>query len=272
MYWMQNASSIIYPSDLNDSEWQLLQPLLPAAAKRGRPRERDLRAILNGIFYLLRSGCAWRLLPKEFGPWPTVHDYYRQWRQRGIWEQVNHTLRQAVRQAVGKAADPSAAILDSQTIKTGDQACASGYDAGKKIEGRKRHVVVDTLGLLLLVLVGPANIQDRDGARPLLRAVLQLCGGLRKVWADGGYAGALVNWFRELAGRPDCDLEIVRRLAGQAGFHILPKRWIVERTLSWLVKSRRLARDYETLPKSSESIIYLAMIRLMLKRLTNVKP
>ena len=164
---MQNAS-IVYPTDLNDSEWQLLQPLLPAAAHRGRPRERDLRGILNGIFYLQRSGCAWRLLPKEFGPWSTVHDYYRRWRQQGVWEQIHHTLRQKVRVAVGKTDEPSGAILDSQTIKTGDQACASGYDAGKKIEGRKRHVVVDTLGLLLWVIVGPANVQDRDGARPLL--------------------------------------------------------------------------------------------------------
>lgn len=221
---------------------------------------------------LLRAGCAWRLLPTEFGPWPTVHDYYRQWRQRGVWAQINHTLRQQLRQAAGKAAEPSAAILDSQTIKTGDQACVSGYDAGKKIEGRKRHVVVDTLGLLLLVMVGPANVQDRDGARPLLQAVLPRCGGLRKIWAAGGYAGALVEWFRTLATPSGCVLEIVRRLEGVSGFHILPKRWIVERTLGWLVKSRRLARDYETATQSSEAMIYLTMIRLMLKRLANVKP
>jgi putative transposase len=267
---MQNAS-IVYPSDLNDTEWQLLQPLLPAASPRGRPRERDLREILNGVFYLLRSGCAWRLLPKEFGPWSTVHDYYRRWRQQGVWEQVNHTLRHKVRVAVGKTAEPSAAILDSQTIKTGDQACASGYDAGKKIEGRKRHVVVDTLGLLLWVIVGPANVQDRDGARPLLQAVLPCCKGLRKIWADSGYAGGLVKWFQEQVGPRDCVLEIVRRLEGVSGFHILPKRWIVERTLGWLVKSRRLARDYETATQSSESMIYLTMIRLMLKRLANAQ-
>jgi putative transposase len=268
---MQNAS-ITYPSDLNDSEWQLLQPLLPAPAKRGRPRERDWREILNGIFYLLRSGCAWRLLPKEFGPWSTVHDYYRRWRRQGVWEQVHHTLRQKVRLAAGKTADPSGAILDSQTIKTGDQACASGYDAGKKIEGRKRHVVVDTLGLLLRVMVGPANVQDRDGARPLLQAVLQYFSGLRKIWADSGYAGALVQWFQAQVGPRDCVLEIVRRLEGVSGFHILPKRWIVERTLGWLVKSRRLARDYETATQSSEAMIYLTMIRLMLKRLAHIKP
>ena len=268
---MQNAS-VTYPSDLDDSQWQLLQPLLPAPAKRGRPRQRDLREILNGIFYLLRSGCAWRLLPKEFGPWSTVHDYYRRWRRQGVWEQVHHTLRQKGRAAAGRTAEPSGAILDSQSIKTGDQACASGYDAGKKIEGRKRHVVVDTLGLLLRVMVGPANVQDRDGARPLLLAVLGGFDGLRKIWADSGYAGALVQWFQEQTGRRDCGLEIVRRLEGVSGFHVLPKRWIVERTLGWLVKSRRLARDYETAAQSSEAMIYLTMIRLMLKRLATFKP
>ena len=268
---MQNASNR-YPSDLTDSEWQLLHPLLPAAPKRGRPRERDLREILNGIFYLTRSGCAWRMLPKDFGPWPTVHDYYRRWRRQGIWEQLNHTLREQVRVTAGKTAAPSAAIIDSQTIKTGDQACASGYDAGTKIEGRKRHVVVDTLGLLLWVIVGPANVQDRDGARPLLQAVIQRFSTLRKIWADSGYAGALVHWFQAQVGTHDCVLEIVRRLEGVSGFHILPKRWIVERTLGWWVKSRRLARDYETSTQSSESMIYLTMIRLMLKRLANANP
>ena len=268
---MQNASTR-YPSDLHDSEWQLLQPLLPAATNRGRPRERDLREILNGILYLPRSGCAWRLRPKEFGPWPTGHDYYRRWRQQGVWAQINHTVRQKVRVAAGKTDEPSGTILDSQSIKTGDQACASGYDAGKKIEGRKRHLVVDTLGLLLWVIVGPANVQDRDGARPLLQAVIQRFSTLRKIWADSGYAGALVQWFQEQVGPRDWVLEIVRRLEGVSGFHILPKRWIVERTLGWLVKSRRLARDYETAPQSSESMIYLTLIRLMLKRLANATP
>jgi putative transposase len=231
-----------------------------------------LREILNGIFYLLRSGCAWRLLPKEFGPWSTVHDYYRRWRRQGVWERINRTLRQTVRVAAGRTGEPSGASLDSQTIKTGDQACASGYEAGKKIEGRKRHVVVDTRGLLLRVRVGPANVQDRDGARPLLLAVRQSFGGWRRIWADRGSAGALAGWFQEQAGPRDCVLEIVRRLEGVSGFHILPKRGIVERTRGWLVKSRRLARDYETATQSSEAMIYLTLIRLMLKRLANVKP
>ena len=244
----------------------------PQPPNAAAPRERDWRELLNGIFYLTRSGCAWRLLPKDFGPWSTVHDYYRRWRRQGAWEQMNHALREQVRVAAGKTAAPSAAVLDSQSIKTGDQACGSGYYAGKKIEGRKRHVVVDTLGLLLWVIVGPANVQDRDGARPLLQAVIQRFSTLRKIWADSGYAGALVQWFQEQVGPRDWVLEIVRRLEGVSGFHILPKRWIVERTLGWLVKSRRLARDYETAPQSSESMIYLTLIRLMLKRLANATP
>jgi putative transposase len=268
---MPNAS-LVYDTDLTDAEWRRLYPLLPPPARRGRPRARDLREILNGIFYFLRAGCAWRLLPKDFGPWSTVHDYYRRWRRQGVWEQINHTLRRQVRQSTGKSAEPTGAILDSQTIKTGDQACESGYDAGKKIEGRKRHVVVDTLGLLLWVMVGPAQVQDRDAARPVLQAVLGLYGTLRKLWADGGYAGALVEWFGSQLGWRHCVLEIVRRLGDRTGFYILPKRWIVERTLGWLVKSRRLARDYETLPASSEAMIYLVMIRLMLKRLAKTKP
>ena len=190
------TASLIYETDLNDNEWQVLEPLLPPRAVRGRPRERDLRQITNGLFYFARAGCAWRLLPKEFGPWSTVHDYYRRWRRQGVWERINHALRDQVRQRVGKTAEPTGAILDSQTIKTGDQACQSGYDAGKKVEGRKRHIVVDTLGLLLLVMVGPANVQDRDGARPLLQAVLKLYSQLGKIWADGGYAGKLVDWFK----------------------------------------------------------------------------
>ena len=265
------TASLIYETDLNDNEWQVLEPLLPPRAVRGRPRERDLRQITNGLFYFARAGCAWRLLPKEFGPWSTVHDYYRRWRRQGVWERINHALRDQVRQRVGKTAEPTGAILDSQTIKTGDQACQSGYDAGKKVEGRKRHIVVDTLGLLLLVMVGPANVQDRDGARPLLQAVLKLYSQLGKIWADGGYAGKLVDWFKTEVGQRTCVLEIVRRLGDKTGFYILPKRWIVERTLSWLVKSRRLARDYETLPTSSEAIIYLVMIPLMLKRLAKTQ-
>lgn len=267
---MQNAS-LRSPSDLTDPEGQLLERLLPPPARRGHPRVRDLREILDGIFYLLRSSCAWRMLPKEFGPWSTVYDYYRRWRRQGVWENINHTLRQQVRRAAGQHAAPTGAILDSQPLKPGDQARARGCDAGKKVEGRKRHVVVDALGLLLLALVGPARVQDRDGARPWLTALLALCRGLQKIWADGGYAGTWVAGFKEQVGECSCGLEIVRRLGDQTGCYVLPKRWIVERTLSWLVQSRRRARDYETLPHSSQAMIDPAMIRLRLKRLTKAK-
>ena len=168
---MQNASRT-YPTDLSDAQWHRLQPWLPAPSPRGRPRAVDLRHIANGIFYLLQAGCAWRLLPKEFGPWSTVYGYFRRWSRAGLWEQINLALREQVRQQAQRDPQPSAAILDSQTIKTSDQACDSGIDAGKKIEGVKRHVLVDTLGLLLGVLVTPASTQDRDGARLLLERSL----------------------------------------------------------------------------------------------------
>jgi putative transposase len=265
---MQNASRT-YPTDLSDAQWHLLQPLLPAPNRRGRPRAVDLRHLLNGIFYLLQAGCAWRLLPKEFGPWSTVYGYFRRWSQAGLWEQINLALREQVRQQAQRDPQPSAAIMDSQTIKTSDQACRSGIDAGKKIEGVKRHVLVDPLGLLLGVLVTPASIQDRDGARLLLERCLGFFHRLQKVWADSGYyAHALLEWVASLFPQRPLVLEIVRRLEGVGGFVVLPKRWIVERTLAWLVKRRRLARHYEQRPDHSEGFIYLAMISLMLKRLT----
>jgi putative transposase len=229
----------------------------------------DLRLILNGIFYLLQAGCAWRLLPKEFGPWSTVYGYFRRWSQAGLWEQINLGLREEVRQQAQRNPQPSAAILDSQTIKTSDQACKSGIDAGKKIEGVKRHVIVDTMGLLLGVMVTPASIQDRDGARLLLERCLGFFDRLQKVWADSGYhAHALIEWVASLFPQRPLVLEIVRRLEGVGGFVVLPKRWIVERTLAWLVKRRRLARHYEQRPDHSEGFIYLTMISLMLKRLS----
>jgi putative transposase len=265
---MQNASRT-YPTDLSDAQWLLLQPWLPAPCSRGRPRTADLRQILNGILYLLQAGCAWRLLPSEFGPWSTVYGYFRRWSQAGLWEQINLALRAQVRQQAQRDPQPRAAILDSPTIKTSDQACRSGIDAGKKIEGVKRHVLVDTLGLLLGVLVPPASMQDRDGARFLLERCLGLLHRLAKVWADSGYyAHALIEGVGTLCPHRPLVLEIVRRLEGVGGFVVLPKRWIVERTLAWLVKRRRLARHYEQRPDHSQGFIYLAMISLMLKRLT----
>ena len=265
---MQNASRT-YPTDLSDAPWLLLPPCLPAPSTRGRPRAVDLRHILNGTFYLLQAGCAWRLLPKEYGPWSTVYGYFRRWSRTGLWEQINLALRAQVRQPAQRDPQPSAAILDRQTSKTSEPACRRGIDAGKKIEGVKRPVLVATLGLLLGVLVTPASTQDRDGARLLLERSLGFCHRLQKVWADSGYyAQARLEWGANLFPQRPLVLEIVRRLEGVGGFGVRPKRWIVERTRAWLVKRRRLARHYEQRPDHSEGFIYLAMISLMLKRLT----
>ena len=178
----------IYPTDLTDEQWQLLQPLLPTAQPGGRPPS-EPRRILNGLFYLVRAGCAWRLLPKEFGPWQTVYGYFRRWRRAGHWACINHALRTFVRRQAGKRAQPTAAILDSQTVRSSDHGGERGYDAAKKTKGRKRHLLVDTLGLLLWVCVTPADVSERAGARTLLGPALRWFGWLRCIWADAGYAG-----------------------------------------------------------------------------------
>lgn len=262
---MPNTSP--YPSSLTDSQWEDIQPLLPKPPGGGRPPRHQRRDILDALCYLLRAGCAWRLLPHDFAPWQTVYGYFRRWRRQGLWQKIHDRLVARVRRAAGKKPTPSAAILDSQSVKCADQAGPRGYDAGKKIKGRKRHVLVDTLGLLIAVLVTPAAIQDRDGARTLLRWLRHHGSRLRLIWADGGYAGALVSWLWQLRARRRVRLEIVKRSAAQRGFAVLPKRWIVERTLGWLMKQRRLRGDYEQLLATSETMIHVAMIRLMLRRL-----
>lgn len=259
--------SSLYPSSLTDDQWEEIQPQLPVRSGGGRPPRHHYRDILNAIFYWVRTGGAWRYLPHDFAPWQTVYGYFRRWRQQGLWQRIHDCLVKRVRVAAGRLPTPSAAILDSQSVKSADQAGPRGYDAGKKIKGRKRHVLVDTLGLILAVTITVASVQDRDGARGLLLWLQHHASRLRLIWADGGYAGALVAWVWQLRAQRRVHLEIVKRTKQQRGFAVLPKRWIVERTLGWLVKNRRLRCDYEQLPATSEALIYVAMIRLMLRRL-----
>lgn len=253
-----------YPSDINDTEWKILEPLIPPAKTGGRPREVNMREILNGVFYVLRSGCPWRMLPHDLPPRQTVYHYFRQWRGDGTWELMNEELRTQLRIADGREAQPSAAIIDSQSVKTTPVKGIRGYDAGKKVKGRKRHILVDTMGLLLIVLVHAANIQDRNGAKLVFDKAKQYFSHLSLIWADGGYAGKLIAWVFNTHGWM---LEIVKRSDNMKGFQVLPRRWVVERTFAWLSFCRRLSKDYEVLPETSEAMIYVAMIRLMVRRL-----
>ena len=229
-----------YPTDLTDEQWKLLETILPPSELRGRKREVDLREIVNAILYLLVEGIRWRSLPHDFPNWQTVYYYFRKWRDADWWRVMNQTLRQQVRIQAGRDPEPS------------------------KVKGRKRHILVDTLGLLLVVKVHAANIQDRDGAKLLLEEISDQFPRLELIWADGGYAGKLIDW---VAVTCLWLLVIVKRNAEAKGFYVLPKRWIVERTLAWRSNCRRLSKDYERLPETSEAFCYLAMIRLMLKRL-----
>lgn len=264
---------IKYPTDLTDEEWNQIQSLVPkpksGKGKRGRPLELERRVLVNAIFYVVRSGCAWRLLPKDFGPWQTVYGYFRQWCQDWTWSFIHDTLRDWLRKTEGRQVAPTAAIIDSQSVKTPDQSGERGYDAGKKIKGRKRHVAVDTLGLVLAIMITSAATQDRDAAKTLIGGLVQLFGRLQIIWADGGYLGALVQWVKQLRPFGKLHLEIVRRCDRSKGFTVLPKRWIVERTFGWFSKSRRLRSDYEVRLDHSEAMLRICMIRLMVRRLAS---
>ena len=257
-----------YPSDLTDEQWQVIRPLLPKPSKRGRPAI-DRRDILDAILYVARTGCQWRQLPIDFPNWKTVYTVFWRWRQAGIWERIHDTLRKRVRQAAGKKRTPTAAILDSQSVRTAEGSDIRGYDAGKKITGRKRHLAVDTLGLVWAVVVHGADWQDHDGACLVLMQLREHCRRLRVIFADSAYGrNQLPAWVKATFG---WILQTVLRPVAAKGFVVLPKRWIVERTFAWLTRYRRHSKDYERNPETSEAFIYIAMINLMSRRLARQK-
>jgi putative transposase len=257
-----------YQTDLSDQEWKILEPLIPPAKAGGRPRKQDMRKIVNAIYYLLRTGCAWEMLPKDFPPKSTVFHYFNTWRKNGTWKNINDALVAQVRHLEGRQEQPTAGIIDSQSVKTADTAEDRGYDAGKKINGRKRHILVDTIGMILMVVVHVGSIQDRDGAKLVFERAKTFFPSLKLIWADGGYAGQLINW---VALTCNWLLEIVKRSDDIAGFYVLPRRWVVERTFGWFAKYRRLSKDYEYHTQTSEAVIYACMSHIMLRRIARAE-
>jgi putative transposase len=264
--------SAIYPTDLSDAEWECLMRHLPAKRPRGRPCGHPLRAILDAIFYLLRTGCPWRgrplgSIPRDFPPWQTVYYHFRRFRLSGTWHMILTALRRAERERVGRDPQPSAAIMDAQSVKTVEESAPiSGDDGHKRVKGRKRHLLVDTLGLPLSIEVTSADTHDKVGAWRLLAGLKPLVPRLAKIWADGAYtSGKLARWCKGYGG---WDVEIVGRDPEVQGFAIQPRRWVVERSFAWLVRNRRLRIDYERRIQTSETLIEAAFIRMLLRRLT----
>jgi transposase len=255
-----------YPTDLTDEECAQIRPLLPRPAKRGRPRAVDLREVLNAIRYLARAGCGWRMLPVHFGSWQTVYWGFRRFVRRLLFRTIHDIALMLDREQSGREASPSGGVLDSQTVKAPAAPGGGGYDAAKKIKGRKRHIAVDTDGRLLMVNLTTADVQDAAGAERIVKAIRKRWPWLKHLFADGAYdRGRLMS---EAAYR-DFTIEIIRKLAGQQGFQVLPRRWVVKRTFGWMMRWRRLVRDHEQRCDVSEAMIHVAMGTLMLRRIAH---
>jgi transposase len=266
----RSTRSCCYPSDMDDREWAVCEPLLPApawlAGKGGRPASYCMRDVVDGIRYLTHNGPVWRALPADFPPAWTIYYWAAKWQADGSVQSMHDQLRDRVRELAGRNRLPSAAVIDSQSVRAAEEVARSsrGYDAGKKVQGRKRHIAVDVMGLLLSVLVTAASVQDRDAARPLLWNLRKAFPSVKLAWADGGYAGQLVTWAKTVL---KLAVQIVRRPDDLHTFQVLPRRWVVERTLAWITRHRRTVRDYERLPAHHEAYIYWSMIIVMTRRL-----